>query len=111
MGVIDQALAAAPGAAPPGGGITGQLVMLGGFLLIFWFLIWRPQQKRAREHKQLLANLTKGDEVVTSGGIIGKVTVVTDDFLTLNVGSSVELRFQKSAVAAALPKGTMKTIQ
>lgn len=98
-------------AVPAGPSIVSQLVILGGFVLIFWLLIWRPQNKRAKEHKNLLASLSKGDEVVTTGGIVGKVTHVTDEFLTLQVADNMELNFQKASVAAALPKGTIKAIK
>lgn len=98
-------------AAVAGPGMAGQLVMLGGFVLIFWLLIWRPQSKRAKEHKNLIASLAKGDEVVTTGGILGKVSCVTDEFVTLQVADNMELNFQKSSVAATLPKGTIKAIK
>ncbi|CAM3841756.1 preprotein translocase subunit YajC [Parendozoicomonas haliclonae] len=97
-------------AAAAGPSMVGQLVMLGGFVLIFWLLIWRPQSKRAKDHKKLLEGIGKGDEVVTTGGIVGKVVSVADDFVTLQVGTNVELKFQKGSVAATLPKGTMKAI-
>ena len=89
----------------------GQLTMLVGFILIFWLLIWRPQSKRAKAHKNLLSNLTNGDEVVTTGGIIGKVVNTHDAFITLKVADSIELNFQKASVAASLPKGTIKAMQ
>lgn len=86
--------AAAPAAAGPAG--TGfEWVFLVGFLVIFYLMIWRPQAKRAKEHKNLLGNLQKGDEVVTSGGIAGKVTKVADDFVVVEVSDNVELKFQK----------------
>ncbi len=101
--------AAAPAAAGPAG--TGfEWVFLVGFLVIFYLMIWRPQAKRAKEHKNLLGNLQKGDEVVTSGGIAGKVTKVADDFVVVEVSDNVELKFQKVAIAATLPKGTLKAI-
>ncbi|CAD5375537.1 SecYEG protein translocase auxillary subunit [Pseudomonas sp. OF001] len=100
---------AAPAGAPPGGEYM-QFLMLAGFVVIFYLLIWRPQAKRAKEHKNLLAGLQKGDEVVTSGGIAGKVVKVADDFVVLEVSDSVELKFQKMAIAATLPKGTLKAI-
>lgn len=78
--------------------------------VIFYFLLIRPQQKRAKEHRELVAAIAKGDEVVTSGGMVGRVTGVTDDFVTLQVGNGVELRFQKQSVAATLPKGTLKKL-
>ena len=101
--------AAAPAAAGPAG--TGfEWVFLVGFLVIFYLMIWRPQAKRAKEHKNLLGNLQKGDEVVTSGGIAGKVTKVADDFVVVEVSDNVELKFQKAAIAATRPKGTLKAI-
>ena len=99
---------AEPAPAPQGGGLE-QLIFLGGFVLIFYFLLWRPQSKRAKEHKALLGSLEKGSEVVTSGGIVGKITKVNDEFVVLKVGD-VEMPVQKHAVAAALPKGTIKSI-
>jgi preprotein translocase subunit YajC len=98
----------APAAA--GGGGIEQLIFLGGFVLIFYFLLWRPQSKRAKEHKALLGSLEKGSEVVTSGGLLGRVTKVTDDFAIIKVAEGVELPVQKQAVSAVLPKGTIKSI-
>lgn len=99
------------GAAAQPMGVTGQLVFLGGFLLIFYFLLWRPQSKRQKEHKNLIAGLAKGDEVVTAGGVLGKVTKVTDDFIVIEVADGVNLPVQKVAVTAALPKGTIKDLK
>ncbi|MCL4121157.1 UNVERIFIED_CONTAM: hypothetical protein GTU68_064304 [Idotea baltica] len=73
-------------------------------------MIWRPQAKRAKEHKNLLGGLQKGDEIVTNGGIAGKVVKVSDDFIVIAVSETVELKVQKIAVTAALPKGTLKAI-
>jgi len=101
--------AAAPAAAGPmGGGF--EWIFLVGFLVIFYLMIWRPQAKRAKEQKALLGNLQKGDEVVTTGGIAGKITKVTDAFVVIEVSDTVELKIQKGAVAATLPKGTLKAI-
>ncbi|MCL7462083.1 preprotein translocase subunit YajC [Pseudomonas sp. NW5] len=99
---------AAAAASPAGTGF--EWVMLVGFVVIFYLMIWRPQSKRAKEHKNLLAGLQKGDEVVTAGGIAGKVAKVADDFVVLEVSDTVELKIQKAAIAAALPKGTLKAI-
>merc|ERR1711964_595372 len=95
--------------AAAGGGIA-QIVMLVGFVLIFYFLLWRPQAKRAKQHKQLVSGLAKGDEVVIGGGLVGRVTKVSDEFLTLEVSEGTEVNVQKNAVAAVLPKGTIKSI-
>lgn len=86
------------------------ILFLVGFGLIFYFFMWRPQAKRAKEHKNLLAGLSKGDEVITAGGIIGKVVRLTDDYVVLEVSEGTELKFQKAHVAAELPKGTIKNI-
>ncbi len=99
---------AAPAGAPPGAGF--EWIFLVGFLVIFYFMIWRPQAKRAKEHKNLLGGLQKGDEVVTSGGIAGRVSKVADDFIVLEVSDTVELKIQKGAIVASLPKGTLKAI-
>lgn len=104
------ASAFAEGAAPAAAGGMEQLIFLGGFVLIFYFLLWRPQSKRAKEHKALLGGLDKGSEVVTSGGIVGKITKVNDEFVVVKVAENVEFPVQKQAIAAALPKGTIKSI-
>lgn len=86
------------------------LVFFGGFALIFYFLIWRPQSKRAKEHKELMSSLNKGDEVMTNGGILGKLTKVDDNYIVLQIADNVEIKLQKSAITAILPKGTLKSI-
>ncbi len=101
---------AAPAAAAAPGGDMMSILMLVGFVVIFYLMIWRPQAKRAKEQKNLLGSLQKGDEVVTNGGIAGKITKVTDDFVVVEVSDKVELKFQKQAIAATLPKGTLKAI-
>lgn len=106
--LIPAAYADTAAAAPAGSGF--EWVFLVGFMVIFYLMIWRPQAKRAKEHKNLIGGLQKGDEVVTGGGIAGKVVKVTDDFVVLEVSDNVELKFQKMAVAATLPKGTLKAI-
>ena len=97
------------GAGGAGGDLSG-LIFLVGFALIFYFMVWRPQSKRAKDHKALVAALNKGDEVVTSAGLLGKVTKIDDDYVVLSVADNVELKFQKMHVSAALPKGTIKEI-
>ena len=103
------AYAAEAGGAPADAGWIN-LLFLGGFVLIFYFLLWRPQSKKRKEHASLMGGLTKGDEVVTSGGIVGQINKVEDDFVKLQVASNLELRVQKSAVGATLPKGTLKSL-
>ena len=87
------------------------IFMLVAFGLIFYFMLIRPQSKRAKEHKEMVEALQKGDEVVTNGGIIGKITKVGESFVTLAVSENVELNVQKHAVSSALPKGTIKSIK
>jgi len=102
--------ASVPADAALGGAGAFQWIFLLGFVVIFYLMIWRPQAKRSKEHKALISALQKGDEVVTAAGIAGKVTKVTDDFVLVEVADKVELKFQKSAIAATLPKGTLKAI-
>jgi len=102
--------AAAPAAAAGPAGTGFEWIFLVGFLVIFYLMIWRPQAKRAKEQKNLLSSLQKGDEVVTTGGIAGKITKVSDAFVVLEVSDTVEMKFQKGAIAATLPKGTLKAI-
>ncbi|MFO7647648.1 MULTISPECIES: preprotein translocase subunit YajC [Halomonas] len=97
--------------AAAGSGMA-QIVMLVGFVLIFYFLLWRPQAKRAKQHKQLIGGLSKGDEIVIGGGVLGRITKVSDDseFLTMEIAEGTQINVQKNAVAAVLPKGTIKSI-
>ncbi|ASK35001.1 preprotein translocase subunit YajC [Alloalcanivorax mobilis] len=97
---------AAPGGAP--GGV--ELIMLVVMMVVFYFFLIRPQQKRAKEHKNLVKSLNKGDEVVTSGGILGKIVKVTDDFVVVEISNNLEIKLQKQSVQATLPKGTIKNI-
>ncbi|MFN3785322.1 MAG: preprotein translocase subunit YajC [Thiothrix sp.] len=99
----------ADGAAPaPAGGGLEMIIMMAVFFAIMYFMIIRPQQKRAKEHKQMLDALNKGDEVVTGGGVLGKVAAITDNFVELTIADNVTIKVQKHAVASVLPKGTMK---
>ena len=86
------------------------LLLLVGFVAIFYFLLWRPQSKRRKEHQSLMGSLDKGDEVVTAGGIVGQITKVEDDFVALKVAENIEFRVQKSSVSATLPKGTLQSL-
>ncbi|WP_114326641.1 preprotein translocase subunit YajC [Candidatus Colwellia aromaticivorans] len=101
--------AAAP--APAGGGME-MIIMLAVFGLVFFFMIYRPQAKRVKEHKSLMSALTKGDEVLTQGGIVGKIVKVSDekDFIVVSIAEETEVTVQKGAITAVLPKGTMKSL-
>ena len=91
------------------GGSLGFILMMGLFFVIFYFMLIRPQSKRAKEHRAMLSALATGDEVVTSGGILGRVMEVGDNFITLEVASGVQLKVQKGQVGALMPKGTVKS--
>jgi preprotein translocase subunit YajC len=77
--------------------------------VVFYFLLIRPQQKRTKEHKQMVADIGKGDEVLTNGGFLGKVIKVGDNYVTVQLGEGIEVKMQASAVAQILPKGTLKS--
>lgn len=106
---ISQAHAQAAG-APPQGSVAFQMVMLFGLFIFFYFIAIRPQRKRQKEHDALVNSLEKGDEVVMTSGLLGKVVKVDGDYLLLKVTDNVELKFQRIAVHAVLPKGTLKAI-
>lgn len=77
--------------------------------VVFYFLLIRPQNKRQKEHKEMVANLTVGDEVVTAGGILGKITELGDDFVHVQVADGVVLKVQRQTLGAVMPKGTVKS--
>jgi preprotein translocase subunit YajC len=79
------------------------------FVVIFYFLLIRPQQKKAKEHQALVSKLSTGDEVVTTGGILGKVTEVGDSFVTIEIADGVRVKVQKFQVGSLMPKGTLKS--
>ncbi len=94
-----------------GGGFE-MLIMLGVFGLIFYFLLYRPQAKRVKEHKALVSSLSKNDEVLTQGGLVGRIEKVVEDkdFIEIALNDTNTIVVQKSSVTAVLPKGTMKAI-
>jgi len=96
--------------APTGdAGWTGLLPIVLMFVLLY-FLMIRPQMKRSKEHKTMTEALQKGDEVVTSGGVLGRITGVAEPYLTLEIAPNTEIKVQKSAVQTLLPKGTLKSL-
>ncbi len=97
-------------AGAPAGGEFMNIGMLVLMLVVFWFILIRPQMKRAKDHKALLSMLEKGNEVVTAGGVVGKITKVTDAYVTLEIADNTEIVVQKGAVQTLLPKGTMKSV-
>jgi len=84
------------------------LILPIGLVVLFYFFLIRPQSKRQKEHKKMVSELQKGEEVLTSGGILGKVTNINDDFISLEIAKDVSLKIQKSAVQTIMPKGTIK---
>ncbi len=102
---ISDALAAAP--AQQADPIMSFLPLLLIFV-VFYFLLIRPQTKRAKEHKAMVEALSKGDEVVTNGGLLGRITQVDENFVTLKIADNVEVKVQRQAIASLMPKGTSK---
>jgi preprotein translocase subunit YajC len=107
MSLISQAHAQTAG-AQPGGGMP-MIVMMLLMLVVFYFLLIRPQQKRHKEHQGMLAKLAAGDEVVTSGGLLGRVTEVGDGFVTVEIADGVRIKVQKQQITQLVPKGTYKS--
>jgi preprotein translocase subunit YajC len=106
---IANAHAQAAGDAPQGGDLF-QIAFLIGLFVLFYFIAIRPQRKRQKEHTELISALSKGDEVVTSSGILGKISSLDDTYIVLTVSEKVELKFQRVHIHAVLPKGTLKSI-
>jgi len=94
--------------APPQGGGLQLVIMVAIFFGIMYFMIIRPQAKKGKEHAALLESLSKGDEVVTSAGIIGKITKLGDNYIEVKTSESSSLTFQRGAIVSILPKGTVK---
>ena len=107
--LIPVAHAQAAGAAPAAPSMMSTLLFPIILIAIMYFLMIRPQMKRQKEHRAMLDKLSKGDEVITSGGIAGTVTDIGDNFVTLEVADNVRVRVQKAAVGNVLPKGTLKS--
>ena len=106
--LISQAYAQTAPAGPGGMDIMSLLPLILMFVLLY-FLLLRPQMKRAKDHKKMLGELGKGDEVVTGGGTLGKVTKVADNYVSVEIASGVEILVQKSSIQLVLPKGTIKS--
>ena len=107
---ISSAEAQTAGGQAGGGMDYFGLIMFGGLFVIMYFMLIRPQRKRQKEHDALIGGLNKGDEVVMTSGILGKITSLTEGYISIDTGT-VELTFQRAAVHAVLPKGTIKSIK
>jgi len=106
---ISEAMAAAPEAAAGQPGGLASFLPLIILFAVFYFLLIRPQSKRAKEHKNMVANLAKGDEVVTNGGILGTITDLDDNYATLKIADNVEIKVQRPSISTLVPKGTIKS--
>ena len=100
----------ADGAVPAASAGIMDFIPLIGLAVVFYFLVLRPQMKRGKEMKVMLAALQKGDEIVTTGGVMGRITKVGDSYISVEVAEGVNLNIQKSAIQSALPKGTLKSL-
>ena len=109
--LISDAWAEGAGAAAgaPAGSPGSSMIFFLVIFAVFYFLLIRPQQKRAKEHRNLVASLAKGDEIVTNGGVLGKITELNDNFITVEVADGVNVKVQRQAISSVLPKGTMKS--
>ena len=106
MSLISPAFAQSA-ATPPGAGLNW--IILPVFVAIFYFLLIRPQQKRLKDQQAMLAKLATGDEVVTSGGILGRIAEVGDTFVTLEIADGVRIKVQRTQISQLVPKGTLKS--
>jgi preprotein translocase subunit YajC len=100
---VDGAPAAGPGADP-----LASMILPIGLIVLFYFFLIRPQSKRHKQHKEMVSALQKGEEVVTTGGLLGKITSVGENFITLEISKDVSIQVQKNSVQAVMPKGTIK---
>lgn len=107
MILISNAFAAGAAAPAQGDGMMS-MVMIGVIFILFYFVLIRPQNKKAKEHRDILSQLKKGDEIVTTGGILAKIVEVDDQFLKVSLNTDVEIMIQRNAVSNVLPKGTLK---
>ena len=96
--------------AQPGGGGFPLMIMLVVFVAFMYFGVWRPQNKRTKEQRELVNSLTKGDEVMTAGGILGRIVKVSDNYVVVAISDTSEITMQKASVVSALPKGTIKSV-
>ncbi len=96
-------------ASPPQGSLAGIIPLIILFV-VFWFFLIRPQMKQAKEHKAMIAALVKGDEVVTAGGLLGKIKELGDNFVVLEIAKEIQVKVQRNSISMTLPKGSIKTL-
>lgn len=107
---ISDAMAAASTNASPQADGTFSLVMIAVIFVLFYFMLIRPQNKKAKEHRDLVGRLKKGDEIITSGGILAKVVSLDEQYIKISLAEGIEISLQRGAVVAVLPKGTLKSL-
>ena len=107
---ISDALAAGAAAPAAQGDGTFSLIMIVAIFVLFYFMLIRPQNKRAKEHRELLSRLKKGDEIITSGGMLAKVVSLDEQYIKVSPAEGIEISLQKGAVSTVLPKGTLKSL-
>jgi len=95
--------------ATPDAGLLN-LIMLVVLFVVFYFLLIRPQTKRVKEHKQMVDSLAKGDEIITGGGILGKIINLGDNYVTIEIAPNTQIKVQRQSVSTVIPKGTIKSI-
>ncbi len=108
--LISDAMASAATAAPAQADGTFSLVMLAAIFVLFYFMLIRPQNKKAKEHRELLSRLKKGDEIITTGGMLAKIVNLDEQYIKISPAEGVEINMQRGAVSAVLPKGTLKSL-
>lgn len=104
------ASAHASAAAPPSASPLQTAVMIAGFVVIFYFLLWRPQAKRTKEHRAMIDSVKTGNEVVFAGGLMGRVKKVDGDYAVITLGTNNEIKVQRAAIISILPEGTLNSL-
>ncbi len=104
------ASAHASATASAGPSMVGQLVMIAGFIAIFYFLIWRPQAKRTKEHRGMIDSVKTGNEVVFAGGLMGRVKKVEGDYAVITLGNNNDIKVQRASIISILPEGTLNSL-
>jgi preprotein translocase subunit YajC len=107
---IRDALAGAGTATSPQADGTFSLIMIAAIFVLFYFMLVRPQNKKAKEHRELISRLKKGDEIITSGGMLAKVVSLDEQYIKVSLTEGIEISLQRGAVIAVLPKGTLKSL-
>jgi preprotein translocase subunit YajC len=112
LSVVDVVAAATANATPPTfqESILSMAPMLIGILMLFYFMIFRPQQKRQNDQRKLMEGLGAGDEIITAGGMVGRIVKLSDDFIRIALADNVEITLQRGSILKILPKGTMKSL-